>query len=69
MSHACIYVLDQDRAKEFYTQKLGFEPRQDVRMVESSRERERGSAGSLSAHRTSRTSRSSWPTRGWATTT
>lgn len=32
MSHACVYVLDQDRAKEFYTQKLGFEPRQDVRM-------------------------------------
>ena len=32
MSHACIYVLDQARAKEFYTQKLGFEPRQDVQM-------------------------------------
>jgi catechol 2,3-dioxygenase-like lactoylglutathione lyase family enzyme len=32
LSHACIYVLDQDRAKEFYTEKLGFEVRHDVRM-------------------------------------
>jgi catechol 2,3-dioxygenase-like lactoylglutathione lyase family enzyme len=32
MSHVCIYVLDQDRAKEFYTHKLGFEPHTDVRM-------------------------------------
>jgi catechol 2,3-dioxygenase-like lactoylglutathione lyase family enzyme len=32
MSHACIYVLDQDRAKEFYTEKLGFALRNDVRM-------------------------------------
>jgi catechol 2,3-dioxygenase-like lactoylglutathione lyase family enzyme len=32
MSHACFYVLDQDRAKEFYTEKLGFEVRSDVRM-------------------------------------
>jgi catechol 2,3-dioxygenase-like lactoylglutathione lyase family enzyme len=32
MSHACFYVLDQDRAKEFYTEKLGFALRSDVRM-------------------------------------
>jgi catechol 2,3-dioxygenase-like lactoylglutathione lyase family enzyme len=32
LSHACVYVLDQDRAKEFYTAKLGFEVRSDVRM-------------------------------------
>jgi catechol 2,3-dioxygenase-like lactoylglutathione lyase family enzyme len=32
MSHACFYVLDQDRAKEFYTEKLGFELRGDVHM-------------------------------------
>jgi catechol 2,3-dioxygenase-like lactoylglutathione lyase family enzyme len=32
MSHTCFYVLDQDRAKEFYTGKLGFEPRGDVSM-------------------------------------
>jgi catechol 2,3-dioxygenase-like lactoylglutathione lyase family enzyme len=32
MSHACFYVLDQDRAKEFYTTKLGFEVRSDVSM-------------------------------------
>jgi len=32
MSHACYYVLDQDRAKEFYTAKLGFELRNDVTM-------------------------------------
>src|SRR4029079_16530732 len=27
-----IYVLDQDRAKAFYTEKLGFEVRDDARM-------------------------------------
>jgi catechol 2,3-dioxygenase-like lactoylglutathione lyase family enzyme len=32
MSHACFYVLDQDRAKAFYTEKLGFELRSDVSM-------------------------------------
>ena len=32
LSHACLFVLDQDRAKEFYTEKLGFEVRSDVRM-------------------------------------
>jgi catechol 2,3-dioxygenase-like lactoylglutathione lyase family enzyme len=32
LSHACFYVLDQDRAKEFYTEKLGFEVRTDIRM-------------------------------------
>lgn len=31
-SHACVYVFDQDRAKAFYTEKLGFEVRDDVRM-------------------------------------
>lgn len=32
MSHACIYVLDHDSAKAFYTEKLGFEVRTDVTM-------------------------------------
>lgn len=30
VSHATIWVLDQDRAKEFYTEKLGFEVRTDA---------------------------------------
>jgi catechol 2,3-dioxygenase-like lactoylglutathione lyase family enzyme len=30
LSHASIYVLDQDEAKEFYTGKLGFEVRTDI---------------------------------------
>ncbi len=34
MSHVCIYVLDQDSAKEFYTEKLGFEVRTDAAMSE-----------------------------------
>jgi len=29
MSHATIYVLDQDRAKDFYVDKLGFELKAD----------------------------------------
>lgn len=32
LSHATLYVLDQDRAKAFYTQKLGFEVRNDSTM-------------------------------------
>ncbi len=32
LSHVNVLVLDQDRAKEFYTQKLGFEARTDVTM-------------------------------------
>lgn len=32
MSHACFYVLDQDRAKQFYTEKLGFTLNTDVSM-------------------------------------
>ncbi|NUP08057.1 MAG: VOC family protein [Polyangiaceae bacterium] len=32
LSHASIYVLDQERAKTFYTEKLGFEVRMDVTM-------------------------------------
>ena len=31
-THATIYVTDQDRAKAFYTEKLGFEVRDDARM-------------------------------------
>jgi predicted enzyme related to lactoylglutathione lyase len=31
-SHATLFVLDQDRAKAFYTEKLGFEVRDDARM-------------------------------------
>ena len=30
LSHACIYVLDQDAARSFYTDQLGFEVRFDV---------------------------------------
>lgn len=32
LSHATIYVLDQDRALEFYRDKLGFEVRKDGRL-------------------------------------
>ena len=31
-SHSTVYVLDQDRAKAFYTDKLGFEVRDDAKM-------------------------------------
>src|SRR5258708_27719968 len=31
-SHSGVYVLDLDRAKAFYTEKLGFEVRDDVTM-------------------------------------
>jgi catechol 2,3-dioxygenase-like lactoylglutathione lyase family enzyme len=31
-SHATLYVTDQDRAKDFYVNKLGFEVRDDARM-------------------------------------
>ncbi|HEY2698518.1 MAG TPA: VOC family protein [Pseudonocardiaceae bacterium] len=34
LSHANIYVLDQDRAKEFYVEKLGFTLKTDVVMGE-----------------------------------
>ena len=34
MSHSQLFVLDQDAAKEFYTEKLGFELRFDVKMGE-----------------------------------
>ena len=34
LTHATIYVLDQDRAKDFYLNKLGFECRDDARMGE-----------------------------------
>src|SRR5579859_1763112 len=37
VSTICIFVSDQDRAKAFYTEKLGFEVRQDVPMGPSSR--------------------------------
>jgi predicted enzyme related to lactoylglutathione lyase len=33
-SHSTVYVTDQDRAKAFYTEKLGLEVRDDVRMGE-----------------------------------
>jgi catechol 2,3-dioxygenase-like lactoylglutathione lyase family enzyme len=32
MSHTCVWVLDQDSAKAFYTEKLGLELRGDVAM-------------------------------------
>lgn len=31
-SHSTVYVLDQERAKTFYTEKLGLEVRDDVRL-------------------------------------
>src|SRR5262245_25858800 len=31
-SHSTVYVIDQDRAKAFYTETLGFEVRDDVKM-------------------------------------
>ncbi|MPZ84348.1 MAG: VOC family protein [Actinophytocola sp.] len=34
ISHVSVSVLDQDSAKEFYTQKLGFEVRNDIVMGE-----------------------------------
>ncbi len=32
IAYTSVYVLDQDEAKTFYTEKLGFEVRDDVRM-------------------------------------
>lgn len=32
LSHACIYVLDQEEAKDFYVNKLGFEVKTDATM-------------------------------------
>lgn len=32
LSHVSVYVLDQERAKQFYTEKLGFEVRTDAMM-------------------------------------
>jgi predicted enzyme related to lactoylglutathione lyase len=32
LSHASVYVLDQERAKKFYTEKLGFEVKEDQNM-------------------------------------
>lgn len=34
VSHTTVYVLDQDSAKAFYTEKLGFEVRVDIAMGE-----------------------------------
>ena len=34
LSHTTVFVLDQDSAKAFYTEKLGFEPRFDIAMGE-----------------------------------
>jgi catechol 2,3-dioxygenase-like lactoylglutathione lyase family enzyme len=34
LSHASVFVLDQDSAKQFYTEKLGFEVRADMTMGE-----------------------------------
>jgi len=32
LSHTCVYVLDQERARRFYTDKLGFEVRNDMKL-------------------------------------
>jgi catechol 2,3-dioxygenase-like lactoylglutathione lyase family enzyme len=37
LSHTTVWVLDQDSAKSFYTEKLGFEVRSDVDMGEGVR--------------------------------
>jgi catechol 2,3-dioxygenase-like lactoylglutathione lyase family enzyme len=37
LSHACVFVLDQDEAKDFYVNKLGFEVRIDAPMGEGGR--------------------------------
>ena len=34
LSHTTVFVLDQDAAKAFYTEKLGFEVRFDISMGE-----------------------------------
>ena len=34
LSHSTVFVLDQDSAKAFYTEKLGFELRHDITMGE-----------------------------------
>ena len=34
ISHTSVFVLDQDSAKAFYTEKLGFEVRSDITMGE-----------------------------------
>ena len=34
LSHATVYVLDQNSAKTFYTEKLGFEVRDDTTMTD-----------------------------------
>ena len=34
LSHATVFVLDQDEAKAFYTDKLGFDVRADITMGE-----------------------------------
>ena len=41
MSHTSVFVLDQDSAKAFYTEKLGFEERFDITMERNSRCRRR----------------------------
>ena len=45
MSHTSVFVLDQDSAKAFYTQKLGFEERFDISMGDEFEGAGRGSAG------------------------
>ena len=32
LSHTSVFVLDQERAKAFYTEKLGFDVRTDAKM-------------------------------------
>ncbi len=34
VSHTCVYVLNQDEAKAFYTEKLGMQLRSDITMAE-----------------------------------
>ena len=67
MSHTSVFVLDQDSAKAFYTEKLGFEAalrHHHGRGVRGCRAP--ASAGSPSGRRTSPTSRSSCPRATWA---
>ncbi len=66
MSHTNVFVLDQESAKAFYTEKLGLELRFDITMGEEFEGTGAGFRWLPSGRRTSPTSRSSWPRATWA---
>ncbi len=51
VSHVGVWVHDQEEAKAFYTEKLGFEVRQDVTLDELGQSDGRGAPGLSLAHR------------------